>query len=277
MNINYKIKRPQAGSELYKNIFENRDDTEIIQLISDGLSAIKNNVIRLINDVHLLIDAGRYASARFLSATADEEMAKSYILLDMCRLDFRKHESVLRCLCRAFYDHVMKHAYTQIHRFGRIYDLAQAREIWEVEITKWWPNDDPESGEPDMPHDTYFSREMPLYVDYIGYDQKWAIPSDKTESLHFTETIGLGALSVSEKYLEIMKLADGAGLFQPQSLSIMHDIFEKTYIKENINNNDLIELYHQVDKGINRELSIPKGTIFKTTYFGWPLYHFLTY
>ena len=79
------------------------------------------------------------------------------------------------------------------------------------------------------------------------------IPSDKTESLHFTETIGLGALSVSEKYLEIMKLADGAGLFQPQSLSIMHDIFEKTYIKENINNNDLIELYHQVDKGINRE------------------------
>jgi|GEM_PF-3224793 len=277
MNTNYKIKRPQARSELYKNIFKNRDDTEIVQLISDGLLAIKNNVVRLMNDVHLLIDADRYASARFLSATADEEMAKSYILLDMCRLDFRKYESVLRCLCRAFYDHVIKHAYTEIHRLDGIHDLAQAREIWEVEITKWWPNYDPESGEPDMPHDTYFSREMPLYVDYIGYDQKWAIPSDKTESLHFTKTIGLGALSVSEKYLEKMKLTDNAGLFQPQSLSIMHDIFEKTYIKENINKNDLMKFYQLVDERINKELRISKGTIFKTIYFGWPLYHFLTY
>lgn len=277
MNIDHKTRRPQAGSELYKNIFKNRDDTEIVQLISDGLLVLKNNVVRLMNDVHLLIDADRYASARFLLARADEEMAKSYILLDMCRLDFKKYESVLRCLCRAFYDHVLKHAYTEIHRFGCIHDLAHAREIWEFEITKWWPNHDPESGEPDMPHDTYFSREMPLYVDYIEYDQKWSIPSDESESFYFTETIGLDALSISEKYLEIIKSTDNVGLFQPQSLSIMHDIFKKTYIKENINKNDLIKFYQLIDERINKELSISKGTIFKTIYFGWPLYHFLTY
>jgi len=204
MNINYKIKPPQSGNELYKSIFEGGDETAIIQLISDGLVAVKNNVSRLINDVHLLINSDRYASARFLLTTADEEMAKSYILLDMCRLDFIKYESVLRCLCKAFYDHVLKHAYTEIHRFSRIHDLNRARKIWEVEITKWWPNNDIESGEPNMPHDTYFSREMSLYADYVEYDQQWSIPSDDSASHYFTKSIGLNLLSVSERYLEIL-------------------------------------------------------------------------
>lgn len=276
MNINYKIKTPQAGSELYKNIFENKDESIIIQLISDGLIAVINNASRLINDVHLLIDSNRYASARFLLATADEEMAKSYILLDMCRLDFIKYESVLRCLCRAFYDHVLKHAYTRIHRFGRIRDSKHAREIYELEITKWWPNNDPESGEPDMPHDTYFSREMPLYVDYIEYDQKWSIPGNDSEAHYFTKLIGLDSLSVSEKYLEMLKFTYTAGFFKPQSLTILHDIFKKYYIKENLRKNELMEIYHKIDENINSELSIPKGTIFKTIYFSWPIYDFLT-
>ncbi|MEA2067077.1 MAG: AbiV family abortive infection protein [Thermotogota bacterium] len=276
MNINYKIKPPQARSELYKNIFENKNEIIIIQLISDGLIALINNASRLIKDVDLLIASNRYASARFLLATADEEMAKSYILLDMCRLDFIKYESVLRCLCRAFYDHVLKHAYTSIHRFGRIRDLKHAREIYEVEITKWWPNNDPESGEPDMPHDTYFSREMPLYVDYIDYDQKWSIPSNDSEALYFKKLIGLDPLSVSKKYLEILKFTYTAGFFKLQSLTILHDIFKKYYIKENLKKNELMEIYHKIDEKINSEFSIPKETIFKTIYFSWPIYDFLT-
>lgn len=277
MNINYKIKSPQAGSELYKNIFENKDEIVIIQLISDGLIAVINNVSRLINDVHLLRDSNRYASARFLLATADEEMAKSYILLDMCRLDFIKYESVLRCLCRAFYDHVLKHAYTEIYRFGRIHDLKHAREIYEVEITKWWPNNDSESGEPNMPHDTYFSREMPLYMDYIEYDRKWSIPSNDSESYYFTKSIGLSSLSISEKYLEMLKFTYNAGFFKPQSLTIFHDIFKRHYIKGNLGKSELMKIYHTIDGKINSELSISKGTIFKTIYCGWPVYNFLTW
>ncbi len=282
MNINYKIKPPQAGKELYKNIFENRDEAAIIQLISDGLVAINKNASRLINDVHLLLDSNKYASARFLLTTADEEMAKSYILLDMCRLDFIKYESVLRSLCRAFYDHVLKHAYTKIHRFDGIHDLNHAREIWEAEITKWWPNNDPESGEPDMPHSTFFSRQMPLYVDYIEYDHKWSIPSDDSESRYFKKSnsfdlFSLDCLSVSEKYLELLNFADNAGIFKPKSLTILHDTFKNYYIKDNLNKTDLARFYHTIDEKINGGLSIPKGTIFKTIYFSWPIYHFLTW
>lgn len=57
-----------------------------------------------------------------------------------------------------------------------------------------------------MPHDTYFSREMPLYVDYIEYDQKWSIPSDDSESHYFTKSIGLDSLSVLKKsIIQLMK------------------------------------------------------------------------
>ncbi len=277
MKFDYKIKPPQPGNELYKNIFMNNDEYAIIKLISSGLVAVMNNAIRLIDDVKLLIASNRYASARFLLSTADEEMAKSYILLDMCRLDFKKYESVLRCLCRAFYDHVLKNAYTAIHRFGTIHDLKHAREIWEVEITKWWPNNDPESDEPNMPHDTYFSREMPLYVDYIEYERKWSIPNNDSESYYFTKTIGLDNLSVSEKYLELIRNTYNLGLYESQALKIFHDIFKKNYIKENTNNKVIRKIYDSIDEKLNVDLSIPKRTIFKSIYVGWPIYHFLTY
>lgn len=277
MNVNYKIKPPQSGNELYRNIFVDNNESEIIELISSGLLAVMNNAARLMDDVKILANSKKYASAKFLLTTADEEMAKSYILLDMCRLDFNKYESILRCLCRAFYDHIFKHAYTEIHRFGRIHDLKHARKIWEVEITKWWPNNDPESGEPDMPHDTYFSREMPLYVDYIEYDQKWSIPDNNSESYYFMKLVGLDMLSKSEKYLQLIKNTFDLGLFEIQSLKIFHECFKNHYIKEDTSEESILKIYDSIDERLKIDLSIPKGTIFKTVVFGWPIYHFLTY
>ena len=277
MNIDYKIKPPQAGNSLYKNIFKDREEKEIVHLISDGLISVMKNSSRLMNDVKSLLEANSYASALFLLTTADEEMAKSYILLDLCRLDFRKYESDLRCLCRAFYNHVIKHAYTFIHRLDRINDLAEAREIWEIEIKKWWPNNDPESGEPDMPHDTVFYREMPLYVDYIEYDQQWSLPNDEHYSLYFEKSSNFDPISISKKYWEKIEFSHKSGLFKPSSLSIFHDIFKKYYVKRNMKTDDLIKIYSKIDKRLFQELEIPTGTIFESIYFNWPLYNFLTF
>lgn len=44
-----------------------------------------------------------------------EEIGKVFILLDMIKLDFAKHESTLRRLCRAFHNHGVKLAYTMLN------------------------------------------------------------------------------------------------------------------------------------------------------------------
>ncbi len=274
MNTNYKIKPPQAGLSLYKSLFENCGEQESLQKISEGLIAIKKNSARLLNDVKILLGANRFSSARFLLTTADEEMAKLFILLDLCRLDFRRHKSELIRLCKAFYNHVTKHAYIKVHRFDRIHDLAHAHEIWDVEICRWWPNNDIESGEPDMPHDTVFLREFPLYVDYVDYDRKWSFPQDERNSFYFEKQFGQSDFSTSKEHEKKIEFSYNAGLFKPSSLLIFQEVFKKKYINDSWKTSALIKLYEQIEERLYQELKIPKGTIFDSIFCSWPLYHF---
>ena len=277
MSVNYKIRPPRSGSMLYRSIFENNDESTTIKLISDGLVCVVDNASRLLDDVELLVAKDKYASARFLLATADEEMAKSYILLDMCRLNFEKHSSVLRSLCKAFYDHVLKHAYNAIHRFNRVQDLNDARKIWKIEITKWWPNNDPKSGEPDMPHDTYFSREMPLYVDYINYDRQWSVPSNEREAAHFEKNSAMNFLVISKKHLGILKSSYTNGFYDSQILSIFHNEFRTQYVGEGFEKDALLRIYDKIDAAIGKRFPKKTGTLFDTNLCSWPIYHFLTW
>lgn len=109
---------PKPGIKLFENLFLGLEYEAILKRISDGVQAVISNSVRLLEDVEILLNSERFASAGFLLATADEEMAKAYILLDMCRLDFYKHENTLKHLCRAFYEHVAKFAYNEIVRFS---------------------------------------------------------------------------------------------------------------------------------------------------------------
>ena len=197
-----QIKPPMPAKLLYENVFVRRDREGSLELLSEGLVAFAENAARLIDDAVLLVKAERYGTAAFLVATADEEMAKSYILLDACRLDFSRYESVLRSLCRAFYSHVAKHAYSKVTRF-KWHNMAHVKEVWDVETTRWWSSPGYESGEPDMPHETYFEREMPLYVDFVDQDQKWFTPRAGTRKYVFEDAFaGHDALSESQAALE---------------------------------------------------------------------------
>lgn len=273
--MNRENKPPHAGNRLYFGLFQNRTEDEALTLLGEGLVSVKDNARRLVTDAQLLLKSKRFSSARFILTTADEEMAKAYILLDMCRLDFSRHESTLRCLCRAFYDHVSKHAYNEVHRFQRIHNMAHAREIWDVETTKWWPSN-PESGEPDMPHDTYFLREMPLYVDYIEYDQRWLVPDDGSESFWFERSAGIDSLSVTLKYLAKLEFTYEIGLFDFKCLKIFNEGFKKFYIKENWQESDRIKIYTTITERLVREHSMAANDIVESIYNSWPLYSFLT-
>ncbi len=154
-------------------------------------------------------------------------------------------------------------------------NLRHAKENWEVETTKWWPNDDPESGEPDMPHATVFSREMPLYVDYIEYDQEWWLPSNEDASSYFGKmSTLLNVLDDAMEFLKRVEFSHKTGLLEFTSLKIFHDFFQTITIKEDLSRSDLVNIYQEIGKKIFETTSIPVKYTMKSIYVGWPLYNF---
>lgn len=265
-------RRPEPWKQLFENLFVRRKDYETVETISAGLAAIVANAQRLLEDVSLLVKSERYSSATFLLTTANEEMAKFYILIDCCRLEFSKHQKVLKCLCRAFYNHIAKHAYMEIACHPNLRSMDRVKETWEIEVKKWWPARDPESGEPDMPHDTYFNREMPLYVDFIDFNQKWFTPEPNTGKYLFEET---SRLSKSTENLRKLRKTSEAGLYKPECLSEFHDSLKDFCITENTKTNDIIRLYQDAGKRIEAKLGIPMDMFEQSALCAWPLYCFV--
>lgn len=270
-----KNRAPQRADQLYENLFARRSSVQTLEALSDGLNSIVDNANRLLVDATKLANAKRYSSASFLLATANEEMAKSYILLDMCRLDFARHTNILYGLCRAFYDHVAKHAYNEVARSSHFTDMSHVKEMWDLEITKWWPAPNDESGEPDMPHATYFSREMALYVDFIDYDQKWHIPLPDSRQHVFKPILGSSELVRSRAALKRLRQTSAAGLYSPQCLVILDDVFKQHYVSVKTSNAQIIKLYDKVAHGIIKETGITKDMFDKSSLNECPLYSFV--
>lgn len=271
----HRVQPPQRARLLFENLFVRREYEATVEVLSEGLLAVLTNAKRLIKDVELFVDAERYASAAILLAAADEEMAKSYILLDATRLDFSRHESVLNRLCLAFYSHVAKYAYNQIIRFPDFADMYHVKEMWDIHVTRWWPSDF-ESGEPDMPHATYFERELPLYVDFIDYDQGWFIPQKDTRRFIFEEMFGSDALSESKKALGRLSSTQKSGLYQPRCLSILNETFRGHYINQTTEKVKIDRLVEKTASRIESEMGIARQSFLISSLNEWPLYQFVT-
>jgi len=266
--------RPLPKHLLFKNLFERRRGDETLQALSEGLASFVANAARLIEDVEILLASGRFASATFLLTTADEEMAKAYIILDMCRLDFSRHGNALKGLCLAFYNHILKHAYNEVLRLPREFrDMNDVKGVWDISVTEWWPSD----GEtvPDLPHETYFDREMPLYVDFIDADQRWYIAENKAWEFRFKALLGSNVVSKSREELRKLEATMNAGLFAPECLSILNDIFRRKYINEQICREDLNRLYDAAAGRLHAERGIEEGVFHGSVLKRWPLYHFI--
>lgn len=265
----YKKLPPKPGMKLYENLFMGMKYEDTIKRISSGLLSINSNGNRLIEDVELLVKSHSYSSAAFLLATADEEMAKSYILLDMCRLDFTRHENILKNLCRAFYDHVLKSAYIKIVRFPLEFrDMSHVKEMWDVEIARWWPSGY-ESGEPDMPHDTYFAREIPLYVDFIDFDQQWHVPQHHTRKYIFDPDLGDDSLSKSKKMIEQLGKTSETGLYSTQCLFSFNEVFKNHYLSDKTDTKEIKRLYLKAAERLGHVKF--EGSALSE----WPLYSFV--
>lgn len=269
-----KAKAPHPADVLFKNLFGECTEEKSFELLAEGLCASHRNAERLLSDAQLLVGAERLSSAKFLLTTSREEVAKAYILVDACRLDLKKHASVLRRLCRAFYDHILKHAYMEVHNFPNIHSMSHAKEIWEIEVQRWWPAN-PEDGEPDMPHDTYFDRELPLYIDYGDYDRHWLIPTNSDQNAYFMEMFGDTPISKAQKLIEPWRSAESVGLCSPEVLTTLNSTFKKQYIGDDGTWGQMLQLYEEVANGLASEQGISVEVFMGSPFVRWPLYHFV--
>jgi AbiV family abortive infection protein len=264
-------KKPNPGDVLYKNLFATRDRDQTFAIISDGCTIILKNADRLVKDAKLLKDGGGYVSASFLAFTAREETAKSHILLDACRLDFSHHHNVLKRLCKAFYNHVAKYAYYKVLSFPALHDMGEIKKAWENATREWRPSEI-ESGEPDMPHETNYLREMPLYVDFSDWDEGWYNPQAPKGSLvisarHYQ-------IDDAEEDLKLFRKTHELGLYKPESLSILNDTYKNLFITEKINMQEISSIYEKAGQQFEKKLAIPQ-TAFSSSFISkWPLYKF---
>ena len=261
-------KQPAPWEILYKNLFVSNNTFAIL---SDGFDVLLENIERLVKDANLLKDTDGYMTASFLGSTAREEMAKVHILIDACRLDFSRHESQLRRLCKAFYNHIAKYAYYNVLSLPKLSDMEEVKKIWENNVKKWWPSD-PESGEPDMPHHTKYLREMPLYVDYYDWDGCWYNPQSNKGNL--LKSARLYTIEYAEEELNLFRITQNAGLYKEESLSIINEIYMKHYVNEKTKMDCIDSLYKNVADQIEKRLKIPQDKFIHSFISKWPLYHF---
>ncbi len=264
---------PKPADQLFENVFAHRLPAEVCTIVADGISGAWRNAERLLSDAAVFVEAGRLSSATFLITTAREELAKAPLLLDACMLDFSTHTSVLQKLCRAFYDHVAKHAYIALLEETLADSMQRAARFWQHAVTRWWPAGDPEYGEPDMPHATYFDREFPLYLDFGDFEQRWLVPDDAKQHARFkwkpepvAKVAGL---------LQPWRKADADGLCSPLVLEIVNSVFKGRYVGTDTPNADLERLYSAVEKRVTEEAGISSESFRASPIIRWPLYHFV--
>jgi AbiV family abortive infection protein len=270
-----KIRR--SGSPDRKRVLFNflfgRKVNDAFDRISVGLSAIVEHAAGLVNDPELLAASKRYERADFLVATAREELGKLYVLLDMCRVDIQKHESILRHLCGAFYSHMLKYVYFNLsaHRYPGIVSLIELQHFFKIEATEWWTGS-PENGEPDTPHDTFFARETNLYVDVDSYSDTWMLPKSSAKSIFFETPLLDDPLNEVREVIARIKQTESMQLFRPAVLHAFNGQMKKLLVNERTSMEALTERYNSAGKVVAREIGISTQDFETSELYNWPMY-----
>ncbi len=258
---------------LFEAIFINRQRDQSIELIAKGIIALIQNASRLYKDASILIENSRWTGAKIFLTTADEEMAKVYILIDCCRLDFIRHYSVLKKLTDAFYDHTIKHAYMHVIRNSDQDNIKEILADWRHSIEHWEESVDEDGGEPISYHETHFTREIPLYIDFDFFDQCWTKPASNLAE--YSQSMGYGQTWVEED-LEFLERSQKDGLFSVDVLTIFNEEFKKNYINEKTAINTVKRLNEKIAAKLENLTGIKAELYDRSALNKYPLYHLLT-
>ena len=219
------------------------------------------------------MDAKRYERAEFLIATAQEEMGKAYMLLDMCRVDLARHQNVLRHLCRSFYSHPLKHVYFDLsaHQYAGIRELPEVQYYFRLSAREWWPSA-PESGEPDMPHSTYFLREANLYIHVDSYSDTWVVPSFPAVAMKFEEGFIPSPLQKAREALGKLRATQNLGLIRPEALQVFNRVMKRLRVREHTPSQKLLAAYERAGRELEVNLGVPLDGFMESELHNWPLH-----
>jgi AbiV family abortive infection protein len=277
-------KPPDRTRTFFEVLFGHGDQHRALALVADGLATILGHVRALLTDVDCLVDCERFARAQFLIATADEELGKCHLLLDCARLDVQKHQSDLKKLSEAFYDHIAKYAYMRLWRFGQLkthswWDMDDALKCFNIDRVRFWKatsgSFDAPPDEPDMPHDTYFHREMNLYVD-IGETREWWVSPPSYGRERFDKSIGPfeERKQTQDHLLAFDKLRVGNAITE-QALQTMNGLWRGHYVNRDWRRGQLDVLWDKTATALLRVCTLKEGEIMNSPLCFWPCYYSL--
>lgn len=284
MSLRRSMKRPSQPDRLYDALFTGRTEDSVVQTLSSGIGALCANARRLFDDAKMLAAEGRFATARFLLAAMDEEAGKVYILLDMARLDFAKHQGELRKLCRAFYNHLLKHAYIEVTRwkpFNETLELYSVQRIFDMAKKEYWEANSA-SGEPAVPADHLIDREGSLYVDFFSDgDEIWWTPDNNRSAEGVIGPAPLpvgGALDRAERSLLKLEEAIKSGLFSPMLLAAFHKEFSTIHIVSlGATNQQVRSSYNRIFERLEVQgVHFDQPLRDDSALIGWPLYSLIS-
>lgn len=264
---------PSRAADLFRDLVAEGADVTASR-VSEGISTLSQHLAELRSDIEILVGHDRLSRAAFLLSAAEEELAKVFILLDLMRIDTRKHGDQARALCGAFYDHVRKYAYLAVQRWEGLRDMRQAKELFELETKKWFPAD-PESGEPDMPHDTVFLREMNLYVDFIHYDQRWWLPGLADSRDRFTESAYPHSWDAFQQDFDALGVTVTQHLTTPEALSLLNNHFRSVPISESTDISVVDETHQRLYRDLHQLCAVTAEDFRRSLVPRVPLYAFV--
>lgn len=258
----------------FEAIFLNCQREQSIEFIANGIIALIQNASRLYKDATILIENSRWTGAKIFLTTAGEEIAKVYILIDCCRLDFTRHLSVLKKLTHAFYDHTIKHAYMHVIRNADQNNIQELLSEWRYSIEHW--EEEPvgeDREEPISYHATHFTREIPLYIDFDFFGQCWTEPASYLAE--YSQSMGYGQTWVEEE-LELLQRSQADGLLSVDVLTVFNEEFKKNYVNEKSTINKVKRLNRKIAADIENLTGIKTELYERSALNKYPLYHFLT-
>ena len=155
--------------------------------------------------------------------------------------------------------------------------MAEASVLWSNEVRRWHSESlDPESGEPAMPHDTFFDREMPLYVDWDYYSKKWLLPNNKMNAWKFESDLLPSCLERLRAELAEVKLAEQANLLSPEALMAVNLIWSGSFVNDKTTMNVVEKLERRLVDLLMADKVAAEEDLHRSPLFNWPLYHFTT-
>lgn len=257
-----------------------------LALIAEALPTILDHVKELLTDVECLVQRERFARAWFLAATADEELGKCHVLLDCTRLAVSKHQSDLRNLSRAFYDHVDKYAYMRLWRWGLPtifwwWNMDDVFRIFNSDRVRFWRataySFDEPPDEPDLPHNTYFAREQNLYVDIVE-NEAWYVaePSDAYAYERFDEVNGEFEIREQTRaHLMAFDVLRDQGALTEQALQAMNAVWRRNYVNRSTSREQLNALWRRTAAAVSKGCTLSEESLLESPLCFWPCYHAL--